>query len=173
MTILTGDAADAGEAPGAATIGGVFAVATRNAESGSDLAMAAGRVIAKRVALGVAAAMNPLLADRTEFERMVPEKLEAFLAASVIMLTQSGQAGQQITRFASDAVMTATRATIAMAGCATPAALAEAQGTFAFGWMDRVAANFIAMGMLALGAQEAVMVPIRQTVAANAQRLGR
>jgi hypothetical protein len=155
-----------------ATIGGVLAVATRNAGSSSDIAVAAGQVIARRVALGVAAAMDPLRADHSEFDRMVPEKLEAFSAASIIMLRQSSQATQQITRFAADAVMTAARATIAMAGCRSPVALAQAQGSFAFGWWGRITENLMAMGMLALGTQEAVMAPIRLTVTANAQRLG-
>jgi hypothetical protein len=37
---------------------------------------------------------------------------------------------------------------------------------------DRAAANLIAMSMLALRAQDAVMAPIRETVEANAERLG-
>src|ERR1700712_2053561 len=89
---------------GADTIGGVFAVATRNASSSGELAMASGQIIARRVALGVAAVMNPLRADHAEFERMVPEKLEAFWAVNMIMLRQAGQASRQITDLATDAV---------------------------------------------------------------------
>jgi hypothetical protein len=168
MMTTTGDAM-----PGTATIGGVIAVARRNAENGSDLAIAASQVIAKRVALGVAAAINPLQADHTEFERMVPEKLEALSAVGMIMLKQSSQATGQITHFVSEAVIAATRATITMAGCSNPAALAAAQGRFAFGWWDQLATNLIAMGMMTLGMQAAIMAPIRVTVAANARRLDR
>ncbi len=39
----------------AGTLDDMFAVATRTANRGSDLAVAAGQVIAKRVALGMAA----------------------------------------------------------------------------------------------------------------------
>jgi hypothetical protein len=117
--------------------------------------------------------MDPLRADHTEFERMVPEKVKAFSAAGMIMLEQSGQANRQVTRLASDAAMTTARATMAMAGCSNPVALVQAQGRFALEWFNRAASDFIAMGMLALGAQEAAMLPIQQTVFANAERLGR
>jgi hypothetical protein len=73
---------------GTRTIGDVFAMASRNASTGGDLAITAGQIIAKRVALGIAAAIDPLRADRTEFERMVPEKVAAFSAAGMIMLEQ-------------------------------------------------------------------------------------
>jgi hypothetical protein len=159
--------------PGAGTIGDVFAVATRNASHGGNLAIAASQVLAKRVALGMAAALDPLRADHVEFARIIPEKVEAFSAAGMIMLQQSNQANGQMTRLASDEVVTTARATMAMAGCASPAALAAAQGRFALAWFDRAASNFIAMGMLALSAQDAAMTPIRQMVAANAERLGR
>jgi O-methyltransferase involved in polyketide biosynthesis len=158
---------------GMGTIGDMLAVATRNASTGGDLAITAGQVIAKRVALGIAAAMDPLRADHAEFERMVPEKVEAFSAAGMILLEQSGQANQQMTRLASDAAMTTARATIAMTGCTSPVSLVHAQGKFALEWFNRAASGFIAMGTLALGVQEAAMLPIRQTVFANAERLGR
>jgi hypothetical protein len=160
-----------GGVTGAGIIGDVVAIATRNARTGANLTTIAGHVIAKRVALGIAAAMEPLRADHTEFERVVPEKMEAFSAAGMIMLKQSGQANRQMTRLASAAAMTTARATIAMAACSNPAALVQAQGRFALEWFNRAASDFIAMAMLALGAQEAAMLPIQRTVLANAERL--
>jgi hypothetical protein len=154
------------------TMSDVFAVARRNTSSGNGLAAAASQVIARRVALGVAAAIDPLRADHGEFARMVPEKVEAFSAASMIMLRQSNAANQHLTRAASEALLSTARATIEMAGCASPAALAAAQGRFALGWYQRMAANCITMGMLAVTAQEAAMAPILQAVEANTQRLG-
>jgi hypothetical protein len=154
------------------TLNGVIDAATRNAGTSNDLAMASGQIVAKRMALGVAAAFNPMQADHAEFGRMMPEKMEAFSAAGAIMLEQSNQAGWALTRLASDEVMTTARATIAMAGCASPVAMAEAQGQYALDWFNRAATNFFAMGMLALGVQQAAMVPIQETVAANAERLG-
>jgi hypothetical protein len=156
----------------AETIDTVIAAATQNAGRGGDLVMAAGQVVAKRVALGVAAAVNPMAADHAEFGRMVPEKMEAMSAAGMIMLAQSTDASFEITRRASDEVMQAAAATIEMAGCTDPMAVVEAQSKFAIAWFDRAAANAIAMGMLALRAHDAAMEPIRDTVAANTERLG-
>jgi hypothetical protein len=155
------------------TLNGVLDAAARNASTGNDIAMAAGQIVAKRIALGMAAAFDPMTADHVEFGRMMPEKMEAFSAASMIMLEQSNQAGLEISRLASDEVMTTARATLAMAACANPMAMAEAQGQFALAWFNRAATNFFAMGMLALGVQQAAMVPIQQTIAANTERLGR
>lgn len=121
----------------------------------------------------MAATFNPLEADRAEFSRMVPEKVEAFSTAGMVMLKRSGQANRQMMSFASDEVMTTARATLEMTGCRSPAALAEAQGRFARAWFSRVTSSWIEMGIRAFEAQSAAMAPIRQTVLANAERLGR
>lgn len=155
------------------SLNGVLDAATRNANSSNDLAIAAGEVIAKRVALGVAAAFDPLQADHAEFGRMVPEKMEAFSAAGMIMLEQSSQAGFEISRLASNEVMTVAQATFSMSAWSNPMAMAASQSLFAFDWFNRATRNFFAMGLLALGAHEAAMVPIQQTLAANTERLGR
>jgi O-methyltransferase involved in polyketide biosynthesis len=157
--------------PPVGTMGGVFAAASRNAGSQTEIAIATGKVIAKRVALGVDAVFNPTVADHAEFGRMVPEKVEAFAAAGMIMLEQTTQARRQIAQLASDEVMTATRATMAMASCRNAASLAEVQGRFALDWFDRATANFFAIGILALTAQGAALKPIRSTVVGNATRL--
>jgi hypothetical protein len=153
------------------TLNGVFDAATRNADAGNDLAMAAGQIIARRVALGVAAAFNPLQADHDEFGRMVPEKMETFSAAGIAVFAHSNQAGWEITRLASDEVMTTAQATLELATCTNPLAMAEVQGQFALDWCNRAAANFFAMGLLALGVQQAAMVPFQETIAANTERL--
>ena len=155
------------------TLNGMFDAATRNAGTSNDIAIAAGDIIAKRVILGIAAALDPMRADHAEFTRMMPEKMEAFSAAGLIMLEHSNQFGWECSRIATDEVMTTARATLAMTGCATPMAMAEAQGQFALAWFNRTATNFFAMGMLALGAQQAAMVPIQKTVAANTERLSK
>jgi hypothetical protein len=153
------------------SLNGVITAATRNAGTSNDLALAAGEIIAKRVALGVAAALNPIEADHSEFGRMVPEKVEAFSAAGMIMFAESNQAGWEITRLASDEVMTTTRATLEIATCAHPLAMAEAQSQFALAWCDRAAKTFFALGLLALDVQRAAMVPLQKTIAANRERL--
>jgi hypothetical protein len=157
---------------GVDTIHHVIATATENAGRHNDLAMAAGQIVARRVALGMAAAADPMQADHAEFNRMVPEKMEAFSAAGMILLERSSAVGFEMTRLASDEVMTTANATLDMAGCADPFALAEAQGKFAMAWFDRATTNMVAMSMLALQAHDAAMEPIRDVVAANTERLG-
>ncbi len=155
-----------------AMMGKMLALATHTAGSSNDLAVAAGQVIAKRMALGVAAAVNPMAADHAEFARMVPEKFEAFSAAGIAMFQQSEEVTTQITRFASDEVMTTARAAMEMISCIDPLAVLEAQCQFAQSWFDRAASNFMALGMLALGAHAAALTPIKVAVAANTERLG-
>ena len=69
----------------------MVAMARQSAGRGNDLAKATTRIIAKRVALGLAAAWDPVHADHVEFARMVPEKVEAFSTAGMIMVTQSAK----------------------------------------------------------------------------------
>jgi hypothetical protein len=157
--------------PGNETIGDMVDLATRTAGSGSDLAIAAGQVVAKRVALGVAAAANPMAADHAEFARMVPEKLQAFSAAGMAMFEHSGEVGNRITRFASDEVMTTARATIEMATCFDPLSILEAQSRFMCAWWERTTANIMTLGMMSLSAQAAALSPIELAVAANTERL--
>jgi hypothetical protein len=155
----------------AETINHVINAATRRAERHGDLVANAGQIVARRVALGVAAVVDPLRADHAEFGRMLPEKVEAFAASGMALLGQSSDAGFEITRRASDEIMAAASATLDMATCSNPMALAEAQGKFALSLLDRAAANMIAMSMLALRAHDAAMEPIRETVEANVERL--
>ena len=159
--------------PSADPVGGFLAAAAQNARCGGDIALATTQVIARRVALGVAATFNPLRADRAEFSRMVPEKVEAFSTAGMVMLKQSGQANLEMMRSASDEVMTTARATIEMTGCSGLAALAEAQSSFARAWFTRATSRWIAIGIRVFETQAAAMAPIRQTVVANSERLGR
>jgi O-methyltransferase involved in polyketide biosynthesis len=160
-------------APSADTVVGLLAAAKHTAHCRRDIAIAATHVITKRVKLGIAAVFNPRLADRAEFSRMIPEKVEAFSTAGMIMLRQSGQANRQMLRLASDEVMTTALGTIEMSGCRSPIQLAEAQSRFARAWFARATSTWIAMGIGAFGVQAAAMAPVRQTVVANAERLGR
>jgi O-methyltransferase involved in polyketide biosynthesis len=154
------------------SIAGFFAAVTRNADRGGAVATATGKVIGQRVALGMAAALNPLGADHGEFAQIIPEKVEAFTSASAIMLKHSIRASRKMTHLASDEMATASRAVSAMIGCSSPAALAEAQANMALAWFERAASSFLGLSMLALDAHDAALAPIRQTVVANAERLG-
>ncbi len=155
----------------AGALGGFLAAATQNAKCASDIAIAASQVIAKRVALGMAASPNPLSADRAEFARMVPEKVAAFSTAGRVILRQSQDATRHMRALAFHDVLTTARATIEMTGCRSPAALAEAQESFARAWLGRLSARWMTLGLRAFEAQSAAMAPIRQTVVANAERL--
>jgi hypothetical protein len=121
--------------------------------------------------MGMAAAINPLCADHDEFAQIIPEKVEAFSSAGMIMLKHSTLASRQMTRLASDEMATASRAMSVLAGCSSPADLAKAQHGLTAAWFERAASSFLAWGMLALDAQDAALAPIRQTVVANAERL--
>jgi hypothetical protein len=153
------------------TLGSVIAAAQRSADQTKALTVAASQVVARRMALGVAGALNPSQSDQAEFARMVPEKVEAFSAANRIMLNQSGLLAQEMTRLASQEMQMSARATLAMATCPNPIALATAGSDFVTAWLSRTAANFIALGMMTLGAQDAAMAPVRQQVAVNVARL--
>jgi hypothetical protein len=169
---MTSNNTDRTDPPGNGTIGDMLDLATRTAGSGNDLAIAAGQVIAKRVALGVAAAINPMAANHTEFARMVPEKVEAFSSAGMAMFEHFGEFGNRIACFASNEVTTTTRATIEMATCFDPLSMLEAQTRFVQAWWDRATANMLTFGMMTLSAQTATLNPIRHAVAANTERLG-
>ena len=153
------------------TTDGILAMARQNVSRGNDITTATMMIIAKRLALWLAAALDPLHADHVEFARVVPEKVQAFSAAGMVMLSQSGEASRQMLQFASEEVVTTTCATIGMTGCFGPAAWAEAQSQFARAWLSRATSNLNTLGMLLLTTQAAAMTPIRQTVVANAERL--
>jgi O-methyltransferase involved in polyketide biosynthesis len=152
-------------------LGAVIAAATLTASRTGELARSSGEVVARRVALGVAGALNPGTADHAEFARMVPEKLEAFTAMGTILRKQSDLVGRELTRLAADELEATARATLAFAGCMTPAALGAAQHGFVVAWFERAAANLVALGMLTLNAQEAAMAPLHAQVAENVGRL--
>lgn len=161
------------DSTGENTMVDILAVATRNTGQSNNITKAASHVIAKRMALGMAAAFDPLSADHDEFARMVPEKMKAFSAASTAMLKQSGLASRRMMHFQSDELTIAAHAAVEMISCGNPVSLAEIQVRFARAWFDRTASSFITMGMLALTGQAATMAPIRETVFANVDRLGR
>jgi hypothetical protein len=163
---------NSGPLSNADTMEDVLIVARQNAMRGADIVNATGQVIARRAALGMAAAFDPLHADHAEFARMVPEKVKAFSTSGMVVLQQTREATQQMMRFAADEAA-AARAAIEMPDYSSPASLAAAQGRFARACFSRAATSLAKMGMLALTVQAAAMEPIHATVVGNAQRLGR
>jgi O-methyltransferase involved in polyketide biosynthesis len=154
-----------------ATFGGLIAATKREFDQNYNLMIAADKVIGKRVALAMECALAPLSADHDEISGIVPEKVEAFAKASMIMLDGAADANLQLSRLVYDEAMTTNRAALAIATCDNPVAAAVAQANFMLSWFDRMGSNLAAMGMLALSAQNAAMVPISQSVHANVKRL--
>jgi hypothetical protein len=156
----------------AAKIGDTVAAAAASHGRGGELAFAAGEVVAKRMALGAAAIVDPLSADHAELARMVPEKARAFGDADTVMLQRSGAMAQQMAQFAANELALAARATLALAACRSPADLAAAQGRFVTGWLGRAMSHAIALGAMAVRSQAAAMAPVHRTATGNARRLG-
>ena len=154
-------------------IGTALTIADRNATAGGELAVAAGKVIALRTALGVAGMADPAKADHRELARILPEKSEAVAAAGSILLQRSGQVAQQVLTFAVGEMIAASDATWRLAACSSPAALATAQRNLGLAWAARVLSQSITLGTIAMRSQHAAMAPFHRVATANADRLSR
>ena len=147
-------------------------VATSHGKHG-ELALASGGVVARRMALGAAAMVDPLNADHAEFALMIPEKAEAFSDAGAALAQQSGVVARQMARFAANELALGMRAALAMAACRTPADLAAAHGRFVEAWLGRALSQSIELAAMAVRSQAVVMAPVHSAATANARRLGR
>lgn len=154
-------------------MGTALSIAGNNAGIGSELVLVSGKVIALRVALGVKGMADPANADHHELARILPEKSEAVSAAGAILLQRSGEIVHQVATFTVNEMMAASRATMAMAACNSPAAMATAQSNFALAWLGRALLQSIALGAMAIRSQHAAMAPFHQAATANAERLSR
>jgi hypothetical protein len=152
----------------AAAMARAGAASVRNGELG----LAAGNVIARRVALGVAAMGNPAAADHAEFARMVPEKVEAFSAAGGILVQKSAAIGRQVARYTVSEAGLASQAAIGMAACRSPVDLFNAQSRYLAGAAGRLFALGFRLGTMGLAIGGAAMVPVHRAATANAKRLG-
>jgi hypothetical protein len=128
-------------------------------------------VIAFRAAMGVRGLADPANANHAELARLVPEKSEAMSASSIILFKQATEATHRATLFALDEFSAAADATTEIATCGDPSALATLQGNLAMAAFGRVLAQSIAMGTLAMAAQQAAMAPFHLAATANAKRL--
>lgn len=152
-------------------IGATLAAIGSNAAAGGELMLASGTVIALRAAMGVRGLAAPATADHGELARLLPEKSEAVSAASVILLQQAGEAAHRATLFALEELSAAADASTEIAACGDPSAFAALQGNLALAAFGRVMAQSIAMGTLAMVAQQAAMAPFHRAATANAKRL--
>lgn len=152
-------------------IGATLAAVSSSAAAGGELMVASGTVIALRAAMGVRGMANPANADHGELARLLPEKSEAISAASMILLQQAGEASRRATTYALSELSAAADATTRIAACGDPSALATLQGDLALVAFGRIMAQSIAMGTLAIVAQQAAMSPFHLAATANAKRL--
>jgi hypothetical protein len=158
---------------GAGKLGSALRVAGRNGRKTGEIALAAGQVVARRMALGAQAMVDPLNADHVEFAKIIPEKARAFSEAGMTWLQWSGKAVEQMASFAASEMATAAEGAVALAGCRTPADVIAVQGSLATSWFARVMSQSISLGSLALRSQGETMAPLHRTVTENARRLNR
>lgn len=143
----------------------------RSAVAATELSAAAGKVIARRVALGVSAMADPLGADHAEFGRMVPEKVDALTAASAAIARVSlATLGENARRSAGDITL-ASRAMMDFALSRSPAGLMAAQNRLAESWLRQGYAQSMALWATGLRFHEAALAPFHRAATRNARRL--
>lgn len=124
--------------------------AKTTAQKSSELATASSQVVAHRVARMVMAGPLPSARDRTEFQRMVDEKHQAFAESWLAMAAQSMVAQQSL-------ASTAWRSLFYpwLGGGATPSAMASQ------------------MQQAGMGVFNKGLAPVHRTAMANAKRLAK
>lgn len=147
--------------------------AAATARAGSELAEAAGQVVAVRLRVLAEATADPLNADLDEMTLMGAEKVRA-LAESLAGLSQGlADAGQRLAASAEAEARHARRALDGLAGARDPAALVEIQTAYALAWWERAVGGVLAVNAGLLEAQAQALRPIHAAAVANARRLAR
>ena len=152
-------------------LGAIVAVASAGAATGGELMVASGTVIALRAVMGVQGVVDPANANHHEVALLLPEKSEAVSAASMNLLQQAGETAHRATLFTLGELAAAADATTRIAACGDPAALVALHGHLALAGFGRVMAEAMAMGTLAMVAQQAALSPFHRVATANAKRL--
>jgi hypothetical protein len=158
---------------GARKFGHAVSIAARNGRKTSELAVAAGHVVAKRTALGAEAIIDPLNADLVEFARIIPEKVMAFSAMGMSWLHWSGEITGHMAGLAAREMAHVAEAAVATASCRTPEGLIAAQSSIAAAWVARAWSHSMTLGSLVMRSHGAAMAPVHRAATANARRLGR
>jgi hypothetical protein len=136
-----------------------------------ELALAAGRVVARRSALGAAAMLDPANADGAEFSRMMPEKIAAFSASGMALYRWASNIAYQVARTTGDEAANIARASTELALCRTPAAAVAVQTRFAIGWYERALSQLLAGSALAMRSHGAMLTPLHCAATSNDRRL--
>jgi hypothetical protein len=150
-----------------------LAAGQQSSVKGMELALAAGRVIERRTALGVSALTDPSCADHAEIARIIPEKAVAFGQVAAIFMQRSGEMAQRATHFAAAESAVAIRAAGQLTRCRSLAAIASLQGQLAIGFYSRAVSQSIAVAALAMQAYGDMVAPVHQAATRNSRRLGR
>lgn len=125
-----------------------------------ETASAAGTVIGERVALMVAAALDPLTADYTEFARMLPEKVTAISQAGAGLL----DGWWTLQRDVGDYMLYVARA-MTTGQPSWPGDVAEL--------MERTSVHGTRVAASAIDAAGVVIAPFHESATSNARRLSR
>lgn len=147
------------------------ATAAKTSIKSAALAMAAGQVVARRSALGIAALRDPLRADHQEFSRIIPEKLDALSTGALGIALQTGEMARLISRHSATEAVIISRSIGALARCRTPASAAALQAEFATAWFFRSMSHAIALNELCMQTWSGIVAPLHQMVMSNARRL--
>lgn len=135
------------------------------------LAIAAGQVIARRTALGLAAVGDPGRAEHKEFNRIIPEKLRAARIGAMGIAVRSGEVVRQSVRYSGTEAVMFTNALGILARCRTPAAIAAVHTQSAMAWFFRSFSHAIAVNEICMRAWGDIVAPLHQVAVGNAQRL--
>ena len=142
-----------------------------NSSQTTELTLAAAEVVFRRMTLGGFALVNPAAADHAEFARMVPEKTRAFSDAGSILISRSEQIRMEMRRFIADEMTLAAQTASAVLAARNPVSMIAVHVDAGISWAARLATLPRVMGLLALEAQAAAMVPIHRAATDNVERL--
>lgn len=143
--------------------------ATKQAVGGGAMMQAAGEVIAARLEM----MSDPRRVDLTEIALMSTEKFDAVAASAVSLSRNATKMGGKLVETALSESQHASRAAIAVASAATPAAMMAAQMAYASGWWTRATSQMLNLNGELLKVQAQAIRPIHDKAVANAKRLKR
>jgi hypothetical protein len=133
-----------------------------------ELAVASGTVIGHRMALGVAAMIDPGGADHGEFTRMGTEKVAAFGAAGWTLAAEWQVMQQELAKAAANEFGAVTQTALALPLSLSPFSVQFGYLLDCFG-----RATTTAVTLTALAAGTRVLDPIHHRATANVRRLSR
>jgi len=148
-----------------------IATIAKTSMKSAALATAAGQVVARRAALGMAALKDPSRTDHQELTRIIPEKINALNSGALAIALQTGELARQIIRHSGTEAVMFSRGMGALARCRTPASVAALQGELATAWFFRSMSHSIALNELCMRTWGGIVAPLHQVVMSNARRL--